>query len=353
MAIQSGFEAGKVAAEPHLETSPLLSSVVGQNSHSAASTISSNTDGSHINENSEPVLSRGSKVATLWVLMIGVFVANVDSSLVLATNTAIASSFSQLNSASWLTTSYVMGNCVAQPIVGKLSDIFGRKNVLIVCYGLFTIGCTICGIGQTMWQVIVGRSIAGLGGAGMTVIVSILITDLVPKIEVAPWRSYVNVVATTGRMVGGPLGGCLADLIGWRWSFLGQAPLTIFAALLVGWKFNKSVRLPVAGDGETKDEIRSKIGRIDFLGAILLSTAIVSFLFAVDLLGEHGSRSNFAFVAAACLFLILIIAFFLVEAKKAKDPIFPIKLLFRRDVVTAYLIMIFQTGAQLAVSNLY
>jgi hypothetical protein len=160
-----------------------------------------------------PSPSPSGTAATISLLLIGVFVANADGSLVLATNSAISSSFSALQSASWLTSSYVMANCAAQPIVGKLSDIFGRKAVLLVCYGLFALGTSLCGSGQTMWQVIVGRSIAGLGGAGMGVIVAIVITDLVPLRDVASWRSYVNVVATTGRMVGAPVGGWLADLV--------------------------------------------------------------------------------------------------------------------------------------------
>jgi MFS family permease len=180
-----------------------------------------------------------------------------------------------------------MATCAAQLIVGKSSDIFGRKAVLLVCYGLFALGSGLCGLGQSMWQVIAGRAVAGIGGAGMTVIVAVLITDLVLMIEVAHWRSYVNIVATTGRMVGGPLGGFLADLIGWRWSFLGQVLLTISTALLVAWKFKKRIELPGGEPLNGNGKVRSRIGRVDCIGAILLSTGIVSFLFAVDFLGEH------------------------------------------------------------------
>lgn len=332
--------------EAFSESTPLLISD-SDSSHSTTPPPSKDVDTVSTTEEPNQVISKRSNAATISVLMIGVFVANIDSSLVLATNSAIASSFSQLQRASWLTTSYVMGNCAAQPIVGKLSDIFGRKSVLLVSYALFALGCTICGVGQSMWQVIAGRAIAGLGGAGMTVIVSVLITDLVPKIEIAPWRSYVNVVATTGRTIGGPLGGWLADLIGWRWSFLGQAPLTVLAALLVAYKFKKNVGLPTVGGA--KEGAFSKISRIDFLGAGLLSTAIVSFLFAVDLLGDYTSMSTFPLIAMTSAFLILIVAFVVVEINKAKDPIYPIKLLLRRDVATAYLVTILQSGAQLAV----
>ncbi|KAF8867335.1 MFS general substrate transporter [Acephala macrosclerotiorum] len=332
------------AQEPPSETSLLLRHDSDPDI-STESTLSGTEDEDGV-KNTSPV-SRKDTAATISLLLVGVFVANVDSSLVLATNSAISSSFSQLQSASWLTTSYVMATCAAQPIVGKLSDIFGRKNVLLVSYVLFAIGSGFCGTGQTMWQVIAGRSIAGLGGAGMTVIVAVVITDMVPVIEVAAWRSYVNVVATTGRMTGGPLGGWLADLIGWRWSFLGQVPLTIMAALLVAWKFKKNVGVPevVMVDGQ----VPSKISRIDFIGAALLSTGIASFLFAVDFLAEHESEQNVKLVVSSSLFIVLIVAFLVVEANYVKEPIFPPKLMLRRDVATTYLINIFQSAAQMAI----
>jgi predicted MFS family arabinose efflux permease len=73
------------------------------------------------------------------------------------------------------------------------------------------------GIGTQMWVVILGRAISGMGGAGTMTISSIIITDIVPKREVATWRAYVNIAMTLGRSLGGPLGGWLSDTIGWRW----------------------------------------------------------------------------------------------------------------------------------------
>lgn len=321
-------------------------------SYLSTETGSSSSDVENHNEiESDTPLSRPASkgaAATISLLLIGVFVANVDSSLVLATNSAIASSFTQLQSASWLTTSYVMANCAVQPIVGKFSDIFGRKTVLLVCYSLFALGSGLCGLGQSMWQVIAGRSIAGLGGAGMSVIVAVVITDLVPMREVASWRSYVNVVATTGRMVGGPLGGFLADLVGWRLSFLGQVPLIVAGALLIAWKFKSD------GGSIREDLIKpngkppSKIRRIDFLGAALLSSAIISFLFAVDAFADHASEQRTKLALICSAFVVLILSFLVVEAKHAREPIFPPKLILKRDVATTYTITLFQSAAQLA-----
>ena len=77
-----------------------------------------------------------------------------------------------------------------------------------------------------MAEVIFGRILSGSVGAGMTVLVSILLTDIISVREVAAWRAYVNVAATTGRSLGGPLGGWLADLVGWRW-YVSSVPHSI------------------------------------------------------------------------------------------------------------------------------
>ena len=90
-----------------------------------------------------------------------------------------------------------------------------------------------------MTEVIIGRVIQGSGGAGMVSLVSILITDLVPLREVAAYRSYVNIVATAGRSCGGPLGGALAQTIGWRWYFYSN-----MLGIYLTWTGHSSVKLP-------------------------------------------------------------------------------------------------------------
>jgi MFS family permease len=105
-------------------------------------------------------------------MLLGVFVANADVSLVIASSQHIASEFQQLSHASWLVTSYGLAQSASQPLYGKLSDTFGRKSNLITAYILFTGGIFLCGSGQVYWQLLLGRVISGIGGAGMTAIVS-------------------------------------------------------------------------------------------------------------------------------------------------------------------------------------
>ncbi|KAL2008977.1 hypothetical protein VTN00DRAFT_7171, partial [Thermoascus crustaceus] len=207
------------------------------------------------------------KVSTsIWgvisVLLLGEFVANADTTLIFASAGKISSEFSSFQDANWLSTAYTLGVCVAQPVYGKLGDIYGRKPLLLLAYALFALGSLICGLGREMWQVILGRAISGIGGAGTMTVAAVIITDLVPKREIAAWRAYVNISMTLGRSLGGPTGGWLTDTFGWRWVFLIQAPLFCITALLVTHKLHDThVESP---DSTTSS--KSKLNRVDFLG---------------------------------------------------------------------------------------
>ncbi len=189
---------------------------------------------------------------------------------------------------------------------------------------------------------------------------------MVPIREVASWRSYVNIAATTGRSLGGPIGGYLIDTIGWRWfvslscspvtvaqhndyrSFLGQCPPTLLAAFLVAWKLQPSH----FEDGPAQSQL-SKLRRVDFLGATLLSVSIVCGLLVLEL---GGKRMLFTHPTILSLFGASLVTgnlFLLVEAFWAKEPIFPLRLMLNRDVVASYTNLGFQTGAQMAASNSY
>lgn len=134
----------------------------------------------------------------------------------MATHAVIASEFMALESSSWLYTGFMLAYTAMQTTFGQLSEVFGRKSIIILCYAVFGLGCLIVGAAQSMPAAIAGRVISGAVSAGSNVLVSLVITDLLPVREVATWRSYVNVVGVSGRCIGGPLGGWLADLIGWR-----------------------------------------------------------------------------------------------------------------------------------------
>ncbi|KAI1208040.1 MFS general substrate transporter [Annulohypoxylon truncatum] len=194
-----------------------------------------------------------------------------------------------------------------------------------------------------MWQVIVGRVISGSGGAGLMSLAAVIITDLAPLRDVASWQSYLNVVATVGRSLGGPVGGFLADTIGWRWSFFGQAPIFIFAMILCALVLpSLTTRQGQIDAGSMK----AKLARIDFLGAIFLGSGILSLLLPLRIAGQEVPWTSPIVLSLLIIGAVLLTLFIVTEMRWAKEPIFPLRLLRNRDVVFSYLIMGCQTAAQ-------
>ncbi|KAI1872974.1 uncharacterized protein JN550_003848 [Neoarthrinium moseri] len=321
------------------ESSGLLASTTP--SYGATSSITENGSHEDFPKTQERKYSNAFIARTVVALFIGVFTANADGSLVMATHPVIGSEFNDLENSSWLFIGFMLAGCATQSLYGKLSDIFGRKSLLLICYSLFAIGCALVGAGQTMWQVIIGRVISGSGGAGMTVLVALIITA--PLREVASWQSYLNIIATTGRSLGGPVGGWLTDTIGWRWSFLGQAPIFAIAATYC-WVALPSLR---AEAQEPADQPGTRLGRIDFSGALLLGSGIFALMLPLEIAGSRLPWDHPAIIGLFVAGAIMLGTFVLVEEYWAKEPIFPIRLLRNPNVLLCYLISGSQNAAQL------
>ncbi|KAJ5549680.1 hypothetical protein N7461_004378 [Penicillium sp. DV-2018c] len=322
-------------------------SVIPANGVTRAHTVSDSIG--HERDEESPLLPRpdaGPKTALkrvgtiITVLLLGEFISNADATLVLAAAGRISSEFNRLRDASWLSTGYTLGVCAAQPMYGKLSDIYGRKPMLLLSYLLFAAGCMMSGIGSNMPIVILGRAISGTGGAGIMTISSIIITDIVPRRDVATWRAYVNIAMTLGRSLGGPIGGWLSDTIGWRWLFILQAPFLALAAALV------VVKLHVC-ESNDPDVRENKLGKVDFLGTALLGSSIVAMTTLLDQGGKSFPWSSWQTALFASGGISLLVAFVLVEAYVAREPVFNLRILRRTNVSTAYFIGALQIAAQL------
>lgn len=252
--------------------------------------------------------------------------------------------------------------CGTQPFYGKLSNIFGRKPLLLLSYVLFALGNLLCGLADNMMTVIVGRIVGGTGGAGMSSLVSFLIADMVPVRQVAAYRSYINVVQTIGRSCGGPLGESWPRLWGgdgkdcmYRFfvvadrfrSFYIQVPLTLVAITLV------QVHLDVAKPAFHSNDavsVKARLRRIDFLGALLMCTAIVTLLLSISMGGNQFYWTHPIVPALFVASVILAVLFAYVETRVTREPIFPLTLLAQRDVVLTYGILMLQNAAQTFVS---
>jgi predicted MFS family arabinose efflux permease len=193
---------------------------------------------------------------------------------------------------------------------------------------------------MSLLAVIMGRVVSGLGGGAMTSLVSIIITDIVPHREVASWRSYVGIVATAGRASGGPLGGYLADTVGWRWSFLGQvAPIAV--AFLMVWMLIPNRHSLRSGS------VREGLVRVDFAGGFLLASTILLFLLPMELAGKTVPWTHPFIPALFVASFLVLILFIFIESSWAKEPLLSPRLLMSRNVIVPNTVMFCQTAAQL------
>ncbi|KAF2427559.1 MFS multidrug transporter [Tothia fuscella] len=272
-------------------------------------------------------------------LGIGVLLAAADMTIIVSSYGKIGSELDALNSTSWIATAYFLTMTSFQPLYGKLSDIFGRKLCLLFAYVIFGLGCLFCGLAQDMNQLILSRAFAGIGGGGMTTVVSILLSDIVSLRERGKWQGYINIIYATGAGIGAPLGGVLADSIGWRFAFYGQAPLCLLAFITVGLV----LKLPKQDNIHWKE----KLHRIDFLGAVALLLSVVSLLIGLDR-GSNVSWSDKYTVIAMCTSVPLIIIFILIELYVAAEPFAPGHIIFERTLFAAYLCNFFAFAGWLA-----
>ncbi|KAI1113324.1 major facilitator superfamily transporter [Nemania sp. NC0429] len=307
--------------------------------------IEANEDVGLPNESADaPKISTASLIQVVAVLMIGLFTSNVDSSLVLATHPSIASEFNSLEDSSWIFVSFLLGGVATQVLYAKLSDIYGRRVMLVFCYALFGVGCAIIGMSQSMWHVIVGRILSGSGGSGMGSLVLVLSTDLIPLRDVASWLGYINIIGTTGRSIGGPLGGFLADRVGWRWSFSGQVPL-FAAASLAAILVIPNTKAPES-ERSTAKGFKAWLMRIDLAGSLLLGFGILLLMLPIEMGGVKVPWTHPIIFGLFIAGALTIGVFVINEARWAEEPVFPLELMTNRDIMSPYVAICCIIGAQ-------
>ena len=242
---------------------------------------------------------------------------------------AIATEFSSFSLFAWLATTYLIATSATQPISGKLTDIFTRRDGLLLSNLLFATGNLTCGLAQDRNTIIVGRALAGLGGGGLNTISTIIASDLIPLRRRGLWQGIGNVMWGLGNGLGGVFGGYANDVWNWRVAFLVQVPLTVVSTTMVYINVEKP---------EVREKSKPSIGRVDFLGIFLIVTTLCTFMLSLNAGGNLVPWDHPMVLVSLPLAAVFFCAFVFVEVKVAQEPVIPVRLILNRTVASACLV---------------
>jgi EmrB/QacA subfamily drug resistance transporter len=249
--------------------------------------------------------------------MLAQFLGALDQTVVATALPAISADLGDVELLSWIVTSYLLASTCCMPIVGKLSDFYGRRRMLLLSVATFTFASILCAAAPSMLTLILARALQGVGCAGLFTLPQAIIGDTVPPRERGRWNAYTSSVWLSSSLLGPPLGGTLTAHFGWPWIFWINLPLGLIVLAIAAHTLKK---LPV---------VRRR-AEIDYGSMALLSAATIALLCVLSLGGKRLAWDSPGLLSLAAG-AVLLAGLFLYRQLHAKEPILPLR--FLRDRV--------------------
>jgi MFS family permease len=243
---------------------------------------------------------------------------------------------------SWILTAYLISGAVMTPICASLSDIYGRKKILLIVVSIYLIGTTIAYFVSDIATFLIARSIQGIGISMFPIAFSI-IRDCFPREKISIGQGVITSMFAAGAAVGFSIGGLIVHNYGWHFTFLTLIPLTVLFILLV-WKYidiRKIEKYKQLNFDINKDNAEILSTKVDIKGVLSLSIAITCFLLALTLFENNISDSTIQSVIIL-LFIISLstIALFIIIERRTDQPLINFKLFSNRTILSANLLIL-------------
>lgn len=266
-----------------------------------------------------PAFTRKQVLRVLSGILLCMLLSAIDQNVVVPAVPAIAADLNTYGHLSWIVSAYLLASTAATPIYGKLSDLYGRRALLLPAIVWFVVASVLCGFARSLPQLVVFRALQGIGGAGLLAMAQASIADVVAPRERGKYQAYISGVWAAASIAGPVLGGWITDAASWRWIFWLNVPIGAAAFVLS----DRALKM-------LKAQRRS--ARIDYAGAALLTVAITCPLLILSWGGDAFpwlSSPILLLAVATGLTLVALVA----QERRASEPLLPPRL-FRNSVVS-------------------
>jgi EmrB/QacA subfamily drug resistance transporter len=272
-------------------------------------------------------LPRKKVMVTFAGVMLAMFLSSLDQTVVGTAMPRIISDLGGFSRYTWVTSVYIITSAVTIPITGKLTDMYGRKFFYIGGLVVFVLSSFLCGLSQTMTQIIIFRGVQGIGAGVMMANAFTVIGDIFPPAERGKYQGFMSGVFGLSSIIGPTLGGYLTDSLSWHWVFFVNIPLGILIIILFIIFFPNF----------RPDSLKHKI---DYPGLSLLILTVVPAMLALSWGGVEYPWSSVQIVGMFIFSAVMLALFIFVESR-SQEPIIPLSLFKNRVVAISELVIFF------------
>jgi EmrB/QacA subfamily drug resistance transporter len=258
-------------------------------------------------------LTPGEVRTILMSLMLTMFLAALDQTIVATALPTIGRQFQDVTSLSWVITAYLLASTAVAPVFGTLSDVYGRRAMIITALSLFIAGSILCAVAPNMSVLILARGLQGIGGGGIMPIVQTVISDVVTPRERGQYQAYFSAVWVAAGIGGPILGGLFAEHLHWSMIFWINVPLGLGSLALL---LPKMAKIPVF----------HRRRKIDWLGGVLLMASAVVFMLVLTWGGNRYLWLSPTILSMLGASIALTFAF-VWHARNAEEPFLPLPLM--------------------------
>ncbi|KAI0701349.1 MFS general substrate transporter [Cytidiella melzeri] len=270
------------------------------------------------------------QVITVFIgLSVALACSFLDQTIVATALPRISSDLHGGRSSSWIATAYLLTSLSLTPLYGRWSDIFGRKQVLLVSLSVFLVFSLACALARTMTQLIIFRALQGIGGGAIITMVLIIVSDIVSLKDRGKYQGINEAVIALSNGFGPVIGGLFSQYTTWRWAFWINLPLGGIAILVGIWL------LPLKS---VKGDMREKLLRIDYVGSLLTICSSVLMLLGLNWGGTTYSWTSTPVLVSLILGGVFLALFVYWEANYAALPIVPVHIFRNKTVLGVFMV---------------